>query len=135
MVDDEFIMGTDIDREVDEESPVVDEVEVLNSDRLILVRIHTTLIKLCLERYSRTPDVHLQFHALNLLDFLFANLLPVPSLLNTVMKYHHTQVLGLHSAQQPRARMMSHSVNSSGSEMGREARNAQRDGVYYDLEK
>jgi hypothetical protein len=98
LIDDEpFIIGTDIDNlnaEVyDEENTFCDEVDVINSDRLILIRIHISLIKLAIDTYQKKPqgsgDVHLQFHALNLMDNLFSNLLPVPSLLNVFMKHYN----------------------------------------------
>jgi hypothetical protein len=41
-MDDDFIMGTDLG---DDEGTFVDEVEVFNSERLLLIKIHTQLIK------------------------------------------------------------------------------------------
>ena len=53
IMDDDFIMGTDLgDHMNDEEAPIVDEVEVLNPDRLLLVKIHTTMIKLAIDEYQ-----------------------------------------------------------------------------------
>jgi hypothetical protein len=53
--DDPFIIGTDIDNlnaEVyDEENTFCDEVDVINSDRSILIRIHISLIKLAIETF------------------------------------------------------------------------------------
>ena len=63
---------------------VCDEVEVINKEKLILIKLHTRLIRVAIDK--RECDVHLQFYALNLIDNLFANLMPVPNLLNLIMK-------------------------------------------------
>lgn len=82
-------MGTDLGDHINEdEVPLIDDVEVLNKDRLLLVKIHTSLIKFATEEFTKQPgQVHLQFAALNLLDYLFSNLLPIPSLTNMIIKH------------------------------------------------
>lgn len=79
--------------EVDDDDQIFsDEVEVINSNRSVLIKLHMALIKQANERYFRTfrnggtADVQMHFYALNLLDYLFANLLPIPSLFNMTMK-------------------------------------------------
>ena len=79
-----MIGTTDIDHlNEDVVQTISDEVDVINSDRLILIRVYMSLTKLAIDKANN--DVHMQFHALNMLDNLFANLMPVPSLLSHVM--------------------------------------------------
>jgi hypothetical protein len=55
-VHDDFIIGTDIiDAEAYEEddSAFSDEVDVLNSDRLILIKLYTSLIKISTDSLSK----------------------------------------------------------------------------------
>ncbi len=45
-------MGTDLgDHMNDDELPLIDDVEVLNQDRLLLIKIHTSLAKLAMDTY------------------------------------------------------------------------------------
>lgn len=55
--------------------------------------------------------MHLQFAALNLLDNLFSNLLPIPSLMNMIMKYFNDANREL-MANGPRPRILSNSILS-----------------------
>jgi hypothetical protein len=55
--------------------------------------------------------VHLQFAGLNLLDNLFSNLLPIPSLMNMIMKYFNDANREL-MANGPRPRILSSSIIS-----------------------
>ncbi len=93
---DDFIIGTDLIEGYEEEDAIfADEVEVINADRLILIKIFTSLVKLSTDAFSKKQinnqmgDVNLQFHTLNMLDNLFANLLPVPNLLNIFMRHYN----------------------------------------------
>ncbi len=54
-------MGTDLGDHINEdEVPLIDDVEVLNKDRLLLVKIHTSLIKFATEEFTKQPgQVHL----------------------------------------------------------------------------
>lgn len=114
MIDDDFIMGTDLEDHINEdELPLIDDVEVLNKDRLLLIKIHTNLAKLAMDTYQAQPgnQVHLQFAALNLLDNLFSNLLPIPSLMNMIMKYFNDANREL-MGNGPRPRILSNSILS-----------------------
>ena len=115
MIDDDFIMGTDLGDHINEEdTPLLDEVEVLNSDRLVLIKIYTNLIKLAIdEQHNQTDQVHMQFSALNLLDNLFSNLLPIPSLSNMIIKFYTNSLLYQVGSNGARPRIMSNSVLSS----------------------
>jgi hypothetical protein len=56
MIDDDFIMGTDLEDHMnDDELPLIDDVEVLNKDRLLLIKIHTNLAKLAMDTYQAQP--------------------------------------------------------------------------------
>ena len=95
LVEDEFnlIIGTDIDQinPDDYYQTIGEELEYISLDRLILVKLHISLINVGMEELKRiggsSSNVHMQFHVLNLLDYLYANLLPVPSLLNLIMRH------------------------------------------------
>lgn len=56
MIDDDFIMGTDLEDHInDDELLLIDDVEVLNKDRLLLIKIHTNLTKLAMDTYQAQP--------------------------------------------------------------------------------
>jgi|LauGreDrversion4_2_1035121.scaffolds.fasta_scaffold124209_1 hypothetical protein len=57
-------------------------------------------------------QVHLQFSVLNLLDNLFSNLLPIPSMLNMILKFY-ANALKSNSGGGSRPRIMSNSILSS----------------------
>lgn len=87
-----LMIGTDeLDEQVfpeeEEERILSEEVEVFRAERMVLIKIHTTLIKVAIEAYNKSSknDVTMQFLALNLLNSVFSRLLPVPTLLNLVM--------------------------------------------------
>lgn len=52
MIDDDFIMGTDLDHINDDDhlSHSIEEVEVINSDRQILIKLHTLMIRLAIDK-------------------------------------------------------------------------------------
>jgi hypothetical protein len=55
-VQDDFIIGTDIiDPEAYEEEDVLfsDEVDVINSDRLIIIKLYTSIIKLSTDSLAK----------------------------------------------------------------------------------
>ena len=54
--------------------------------------------------------MHLQFSVLNLLDNLFSNLLPIPSMLNMILKFYTNALSGSGGS---RPRIMSNSILSS----------------------
>ncbi len=88
-LDFQMMIGTDIDQINPDDfyQTLVEEVEVITKDKLTLIKLHTSLIQVGMDEVKKNPsDIHLQFHVLNLLDYLFSNLLPVPSLLNLIMK-------------------------------------------------
>ena len=54
MDDDLLMIGTDIDHAYEEDNlSVTEEVDVINKDRLILIKLYTTLISESIERSSR----------------------------------------------------------------------------------
>lgn len=59
------------------------QVEFINQERLYLSQIVVQAVKISLEQKS---DSYLQFNSLILLDFLFQNLLPVPTFQNEQSK-------------------------------------------------
>ncbi len=59
------------------------EIDYMNSERLYLTQIVVQCIKTSLEQKN---DSYLQFNSLILLDFLFQNLMPVPTYDNELIK-------------------------------------------------
>ena len=59
------------------------EVEFVNQERLYICQIVVQCIKISLDQRN---DSYLQFNSLILLDFLFQNLLPVPTFQNEQLK-------------------------------------------------
>lgn len=59
------------------------EVEFVNQERLYISQIVVQCIKISLDQRN---DSYLQFNSLILLDFLFQNLLPVPTFQNEQLK-------------------------------------------------
>jgi len=126
--DEEFHMmiGTEIDQINPDDfyQTVGEEVEVVTRDKLTLIKLHTSLVALGIDEVKKSPhDIHLQFHVLNLLDYLFANLLPVPSLLNLVMRRQ--------TGSRPRG--LSHSVPAN-DVASQEHRGGAPQSTFFDLE-
>lgn len=97
---------------------------MITRDKLTLIKLHTSLVALGMEEVKKNPhDIHLQFHVLNLLDYLFANLLPVPSLLNLVMRRQ----------QWSRPRGLSHSVPAN--EVASQEHRGAPQSSFFDLEQ
>ena len=61
------------------------EVEYINHERLFVCQLVIDVIKTSLEP-SRNGDAYLQFNSLILLDYLFQNLLPVPTYQNEQLR-------------------------------------------------
>lgn len=59
------------------------EAEFISHERLYISQIVIQIVKFSLERAT---DCYLQFNSLILLDFLFQNLLPVPTFQNEILK-------------------------------------------------
>lgn len=107
------------------------------------------MIRLAIEKQQKSQDVNMQFHVLNLIDYLFANLLPVPSVFNLIMKYHLQSARNFNNYQHRtnnnlnahRPRLMSHSAHSNANEFVNleDVRNGVRNNngksSYFDLEK
>lgn len=59
---------------------------LLDRDRLLLVKIHASLIKVECDQQAQQQDATVKLCVLNLMQNMFANLLPTPTLKNMVIQ-------------------------------------------------